>query len=101
VVLAKCHPLHSTLVVNRLARAIVPLLSVVLAKEPDARESDGTAQGRSKKSKKRAREFEGDEVFKISREVVCPTADEGNALLAAFAGTYISPHISFRLNQTN
>ncbi|KAJ7368529.1 rRNA processing/ribosome biogenesis-domain-containing protein [Mycena albidolilacea] len=85
VVLAKCHPLHSTLVVNRLARAIVPLLSVVLAKEPDARESDGTAQGRSKKSKKRAREFEGDEVFKISREVVCPTVDEGNALLAAFA----------------
>ncbi|KAJ7904735.1 hypothetical protein B0H14DRAFT_3421490 [Mycena olivaceomarginata] len=85
VVLAKCHPLHSTLVVNRLARAIVPLLSVVLAKEPDARESDGTAQGRSKKSKKRAREFEGDEVFKISREVVCPTADEGSALLAAFA----------------
>ncbi|KAF7355498.1 Pre-rRNA-processing protein rix1 [Mycena sanguinolenta] len=67
VILEKCHPLHSTVIVNRLARAIVPLISVVLAKEPDARESDG------------------DEVFNISRDVVCPTVDEGNALLSAFA----------------
>ncbi|KAJ7240352.1 rRNA processing/ribosome biogenesis-domain-containing protein [Mycena haematopus] len=84
VVLAKCHPLHSTVIVSRLARAIVPLFSVVLAKQPDARESEGDAQGRSKKSKKRAREFEGDEVFNISPDVVCPTVDEGKSLLSAF-----------------
>ncbi|KAJ7781030.1 rRNA processing/ribosome biogenesis-domain-containing protein [Mycena metata] len=82
VILTKCYPLHSTLVVNRLARAILPLISVVLAKEGDARETDTT--GRSKKSKKRAREFEGDEVFKVSREVICSTVNEGDALLAAF-----------------
>ncbi|KAJ6515674.1 rRNA processing/ribosome biogenesis-domain-containing protein [Mycena sanguinolenta] len=84
VVLEKCHPLHSTVIANRLARAIVPLISVVLAKEPDARETEGNAQGRSKKSKKRARDFEGDEVFNISRDVVCPTVDDGDALLLAF-----------------
>ncbi|KAF7352611.1 Pre-rRNA-processing protein rix1 [Mycena venus] len=97
VVLTKCHPLHSTQIVNRLARAIVPLISIVLAKEPDAvRETEGVS-GRSKKSKKRAREFEGDEVFKISRDVVCSTVDEGNVLLAAFAVIRLvlqNPHIS-------
>ncbi|KAJ6539553.1 rRNA processing/ribosome biogenesis-domain-containing protein [Mycena capillaripes] len=85
VVLTTCLPLHSTMVVNRLARAILPLISVVLAKEADARETEGNGAGRSKKSKKRAREFEGDEVFKMSREVICSTVDEGNVLLAAFA----------------
>ncbi|KAJ6628867.1 rRNA processing/ribosome biogenesis-domain-containing protein [Mycena sp. CBHHK59/15] len=70
---------------NRLARAILPLLSVVLAKQVDAREKENEVSGRSKKSKKRAREYEGDEVFKTSREVICSTADEGNVLLASFA----------------
>ncbi|KAJ7180313.1 rRNA processing/ribosome biogenesis-domain-containing protein [Mycena crocata] len=85
VVLTKCHPLHSSLVVTRLARAILPLVSVVLEKQADVKDTDNDMPGRSKKSKKRAREFEGDEVFKISREVVCSTVEEGNVLLAAFA----------------
>ncbi|KAJ7721169.1 rRNA processing/ribosome biogenesis-domain-containing protein [Mycena maculata] len=85
VILAKCHPLHSTVVVTRLARATLPLISVVLAKQADVRDTENDALGRSKKSKKRAREFEGDEIFKISREVVCSTVEEGNELLAAFS----------------
>ncbi|KAK7061882.1 Pre-rRNA-processing protein rix1 [Favolaschia claudopus] len=85
VVLEKCHPLHATHIVNRLGRAIVPFLSIVLTKEPESRESEGDAPGRSKKSRKRAREFEGDEVFKIGREVVCPSAVDGEVLLSAFA----------------
>lgn len=36
--------------------------------------------------KKKARSFEGDEVFKVSREVVFATADDGNVALAALAG---------------
>ncbi|KAJ6490373.1 rRNA processing/ribosome biogenesis-domain-containing protein, partial [Mycena vitilis] len=85
VLLTKGHPLHSTLVVTRLARSLIPSISVVLAKEKDVRESENNVSGRSKKSKKRAREFEGDEVFKTSRDVVCSTVDEGNVLLEAFA----------------
>ncbi|KAJ7178937.1 rRNA processing/ribosome biogenesis-domain-containing protein [Mycena filopes] len=94
-VLTRCHPLHSTLVVNRLSRAVLPLISVVLAKEGDARETDNV--GRSKKSKKRAREFEGDEVFKVSREVICSTVNEGDVLLAAFAVLRLAlrnPHLA-------
>jgi hypothetical protein len=78
--------LHAPVLVTRLTRTIVPFLSVVLAKQADARD-DTDAPGRTKKSKKRAREYEGDEVFRISREVVCATAQEGDTLLAAFAGT--------------
>ncbi|KAJ7498714.1 rRNA processing/ribosome biogenesis-domain-containing protein [Mycena latifolia] len=95
-VLTTCHPLHAPVVVTRLGKAIIPLLSVVLAKQADARD-EADAPGRSKKSKKRAREYEGDEVFKISREVVCVTVAEGDALLAAFAVLHIvlrNPHLS-------
>ncbi|KAJ7490368.1 rRNA processing/ribosome biogenesis-domain-containing protein [Mycena galericulata] len=84
VVLTKCHPLHSTLVVTRLARAILPLISIVLAKQADVQDADNDMPGRSKKSKKRAREYEGDEVFKISREVVCSNLEDGNGLFTAF-----------------
>ncbi|KAJ7129455.1 rRNA processing/ribosome biogenesis-domain-containing protein [Mycena epipterygia] len=92
VVLMKCHPLHSTLVVSRLARAILPLISLVLAKQVDIRDAETDVPGRSKKSKKRAREFEGDEVFKVSREVVCSTVEDGNVLLSAFAVTRLVLH---------
>ncbi|KAJ7228479.1 rRNA processing/ribosome biogenesis-domain-containing protein, partial [Mycena pura] len=83
VVLTNCHPLHSTLIVNRLARAVLPSVSLVLAKQ--ARDTETDVSNRHKKSRKRTRGFEGDEIFKISREVVCPTVDDGKLLLAAFA----------------
>lgn len=66
----------------------MPLISVVLAKQVDVRDTENDVSGRSKKSKKRAREFEGDEVFKVSREVVCSTVEDGNVLLSAFAGNW-------------
>lgn len=76
------------MVITRLAKAVLPLISVVLAKQAGVRDAENDISGRSKKSKKRAREFEGDEVFKISREVVCSTVEEGEGLLAAFGGIY-------------
>ncbi|KAJ7068467.1 hypothetical protein C8F01DRAFT_1208022 [Mycena amicta] len=83
--LSQGHTLHSTVVVNRLAKAVLPLATVVLARQTDARTNDADTARRSKKGKKRARDFEGDEVFKISREVICPTMQDGHVLLRAFA----------------
>ncbi|KAG6833947.1 hypothetical protein H0H87_007958 [Tephrocybe sp. NHM501043] len=82
--LKHCHLLDSPLVPTRLAKAVLPSLSVVLASPAEIQAPDDTpASQKSKKGKKRARGYEGDEVFKLSREVICPGPDEGKALFAA------------------
>jgi hypothetical protein len=83
-VLARCHPLQSPIASARLAKAVLPSITTVLAERPHPQRGD-SASG-NKKAKKRARGFEGDEVFKISREVVFPTAEDGNVALAALGG---------------
>lgn len=42
----------------------------------------------NKKGKKRARGYEGDEVFKTTREIVCPTVEDGEVLIAALDGNF-------------
>ncbi|RDB22742.1 Pre-rRNA-processing protein rix1 [Hypsizygus marmoreus] len=83
--LVHCHPLDSPLIPTRLAKAILPSLAVILATPSEVQASaDSTASSnKNKKGKKRARAYEGDEVFKLSREVICPNADDGKVLLAA------------------
>ncbi|KAI0638331.1 rRNA processing/ribosome biogenesis-domain-containing protein [Trametes polyzona] len=86
---------------SRLARATMPLLTIVLSKRSDMDTEAGqaSAHGRSKKGKKRARGYEGDEVFKVGRGIICPTAEEGDVLLVAvdvlenFLRTQLSPPI--------
>ncbi|KAG6812998.1 hypothetical protein H0H92_014929 [Tricholoma furcatifolium] len=84
--LEHCQLLDSPLVPTRLAKAVLPLLSVVLAtpspSESQSPEDVGNSQ-KSKKGKKRARGYEGDEVFKLTREVICPGPEDGKVLLAA------------------
>ncbi|KAL1944305.1 hypothetical protein VTO73DRAFT_3490 [Trametes versicolor] len=79
--------LHDTTLSSRLTRATLPLLTVVLSKRSEVDGESGTqaaaAHGGSKKGKKRARGYEGDEVFKVGREIVCPTSEQGEILLFA------------------
>ncbi|KAI0352983.1 hypothetical protein OH77DRAFT_1427754 [Trametes cingulata] len=77
--------LHDNTLSSRLARATMPLLTVILSKrsQSGAEGDQKGSQGRSKKGKKRARGYEGDEVFKVGREIICPTTEEGDVLLAA------------------
>ena len=91
--------LHDIIVASRLVRAILPRLAVLLStrSQADAEGEQGHAPGRSKKGKKRARGYEGDEVFKIGREIVCPTADECDALLAAVDRALFSSTATVRL----
>ncbi|KAG6903450.1 hypothetical protein C0995_005473 [Termitomyces sp. Mi166 len=82
--LTHCHLLDSPLVPTRLVKAVLPSLSVVLAAPSDPQASDDTtASQKSKKGKKRARGYEGDEVFKLSKEVICPGFDEGRVLFVS------------------
>jgi hypothetical protein len=62
---------------------------VVLATQSEARRVNDTNTGKNKKGKKRARGYEGDEVFKVSREVVCPIKEDGEVLMTALYGMYL------------
>ncbi|KAI0335615.1 hypothetical protein GY45DRAFT_1316983 [Cubamyces sp. BRFM 1775] len=76
---------HDTTLSSRLARAVMPLLTVLLSRRAQTStesEREG-GQGRSRKGKKRARGYEGDEVFKVGREIICSTPEEGEMLLTA------------------
>lgn len=59
-------------------------MTSLLSSESDAKPQDesGTGTGR-KKGKKRARGYEGDEVFKTAREVLCATEEDGDVVIAA------------------
>lgn len=82
LLLTSCHYLESQIIANRLTRAVLPSITTVLF-TTSSREDDGTLSSRSKRSKKRARNFEGEEVFKASRNVICPTFLHGRVLLVA------------------
>lgn len=69
-------------------KALLPSLTVILASVPDDVSTDNTPQT-SQRGKKRSRNFEGDEVFKLSRKVVCESDADGKAVLAALDGAAI------------
>nr|GAT59990.1 predicted protein [Mycena chlorophos] len=77
------HALYSTMIANRLAKAVIPLAGALIDRRTDARPAE-METGKSKKGKKRARDFDGDEVFRTGHEVVCPRTDDSKALLCAF-----------------
>jgi hypothetical protein len=62
-------------------RSLTPLLST----QPDA-DSTETNSGQNKKSKKRRRNYEGDEVFRLSKSVICSSLAEGEVILYALDG---------------
>ncbi|KAG7449000.1 uncharacterized protein BT62DRAFT_979095 [Guyanagaster necrorhizus] len=83
-ILDHCFPLHSDVSCNRLTKAVLSSITVILPSQSDLDQSIDTIQaGRSKKGKKRARAYEGDEVFKASRNVLCPLSDDGKSVLIA------------------
>ncbi|KAF9012654.1 rRNA processing/ribosome biogenesis-domain-containing protein [Cyathus striatus] len=75
----------SPLILNRVATAVISFISARLLSSQSSLSGSSSeiTSGKGKKSKKRARNYEGDEVFSVTKEVMCPTEDEGKALLAA------------------
>ncbi|KAI0939408.1 hypothetical protein AcW1_004463 [Taiwanofungus camphoratus] len=79
-----CHPLDDVRISSRMGRAILPSLTRILATESKVQADLKEAKGsKNKKGKKRTRGYEGDELFKAAREVLCPTPEEGQLLLTA------------------
>ncbi|KZT29266.1 hypothetical protein NEOLEDRAFT_1127941 [Neolentinus lepideus HHB14362 ss-1] len=88
-------PLHDGIVLNRTVRAILPSLAHILL-ERSAAEADGGANKKSRKGKKRARGYEGDELFQVAREVICPGVVDGEVVLATLDASQVllrNPHL--------
>ena len=77
--------MYDSVIVSRLVRATLPLLAILLSKRPRVgiENEQASGQGKSKRGKKWARSYEGDEVFRVGHEIVCSTAEEGDVLLAS------------------
>ncbi|KAH8094810.1 rRNA processing/ribosome biogenesis-domain-containing protein [Cristinia sonorae] len=85
VLLTQCGVLYDSLLPSRLARAVLPSVTCILAHKSDL-QSESEASGgsaKSRKGKKRARGYEGDEVFKMTRGAICATPEDGEVVLAA------------------
>ncbi|KAH7930701.1 hypothetical protein BV22DRAFT_1000146 [Leucogyrophana mollusca] len=80
--LTNCPPFHSQIGVTRLVKAILPSITPLLSTQSEVQQSVETNTSQSKKGKKRRREYEGDEVFKLSKGVVCPTKEDGEVAIA-------------------
>lgn len=90
--LSEC-AVRDPLLASRVARAILPSLTMLLGTQSDAQEDNvSVIAGKSKKGKKRARGYEGDEVFKITKEVILPSHESGEVIIFSLGST--SSHIT-------
>ena len=71
---------------TRTVKALLSILSVLLPSQSDVSEATVASGTKGKKGKKRTRGYEGDEVFKISGNIVFPTIVEGTCVLEALDG---------------
>jgi hypothetical protein len=69
---------------NRIMRAVLPSLTIVLSSSNVVDPSP--EDNKSNKGKKKAKNYTGDEVFKVSRDVICPTEADAKVLLSALQG---------------
>ena len=83
-----CYPLDCDLIPNRLTKAILPLLTPILAESPDASKG-GSQTSVKRKGKQRGRAFEGDELLKSSKEAICKTPEDEESLIVALEGTLL------------
>lgn len=83
-------PLSSPFLPNRLVKALLPTLTVVLESKSQGDDTKNAITGNgSKKSKKRARDMEGDQVLRTTTSVAYPTKQEGETALITLDGDFV------------
>jgi hypothetical protein len=93
--LKNVHTIHFPLILNRIAKVLLSTLSVLLPTQSDIRTgpvSDMSSKGR--KGRKRAYDYEGDEIFKFTTNATCSNPSRDAMILATLDGTsLISPSL--------
>lgn len=84
--LKNCRPLDSTILPSRLSKSALCSITKILSSSGGAIDQNEPSSSQKKNGKKRARNFEGDEVFKVTRRVAYASAEESEALLISIDG---------------
>lgn len=91
-ILTHCPRFPDAIILGRLARAILPSCTSILSRKAETSPQDGAgASSKSRKGKKRARGYEGDEVFKVGKTSLYATPEEGQSTLMAVSGKSQTP----------
>jgi hypothetical protein len=77
-------PFHDSAVLARLAKAVLPFVTVIPGEPPELAREDTSVL--SRKGKKRVRAYEGDELFKFGRDRICRSLADGSSILMAVQG---------------
>ena len=69
----------------------MPSIAVLLSTKSQGQEAAGTtaSKTRNRKGKKRARGYEGDEIFSVTAQVISASKVDGDVLLASIDGEYL------------
>jgi hypothetical protein len=78
------HVLDSPSLSGRMVKAILPPIMKVVT--PSGNLESTERSSKTKSGKKRARNFEGEEILKKSYEIICPTLEDRNAMLISVDG---------------
>ena len=85
--------MSNTILANRLARAVIPYLTKSILPQSETKNAEMTdVSGSARwKGKKRARGYEGDEIFKTNLGVLFGSPDEERVALLSIEGAIPSP----------
>jgi hypothetical protein len=86
--LLNVHMMDFPLVLNRFAKVLLSTLSVLLPTQSDIGTGPvSVTSSKGRKSRKRAHDYEGDELFKTTINVICPTSEHNAMILTTLDGT--------------
>jgi hypothetical protein len=75
------------LLLNRIAKVFLSTLSVLLPTQSDIKTGAvSVASSKGRKGRKRAHDYEGDEIFKTTTNVICPTSEHNAMVLTTLDG---------------
>ena len=82
--------MSNTILANRLVRAVIPYLTKSISPQSETKNAETTDVGGSSrwKGKKRARGYEGDELFKTNPGVLLGSPDEERTVMLSIEGEH-------------
>ncbi|KAH9482766.1 hypothetical protein JR316_0004866 [Psilocybe cubensis] len=95
--LNNCHTVDSTILPIRLAKSALYSITKILSSSNRATNQVEPSSSQKKNGKKRSRNFEGDEVFKVTRPVIYASKEDSDALLVSIdvvQSLLRNPHLS-------
>jgi hypothetical protein len=93
--LANVHVMHSPLILNRIVKVLLSTLSILLPAQSDIKTGPvSIVSKKGRKGRKRAHDYEGDEIFNITTNVICPTSTHNMVISTTLDGMSLTALVS-------